>query len=59
MISNFIKPLGIMTYICVLLAVLTGLRLIKVPLKIHRLLALIAVIFATIHALIVIYLTYF
>lgn len=59
MIGDLIKPLGIVTYICVLLAVLTGLKIIKAPLKIHRFIALIAILLATIHALIVIYLTYF
>ncbi|MEO0094965.1 MAG: hypothetical protein ABIL39_08410 [candidate division WOR-3 bacterium] len=59
MISGLIKPLGIITYICVLLAVLTGSRVIKVPLKIHKLFAFIGIIIATIHALLVIYLTYF
>ncbi|MEO0123708.1 MAG: hypothetical protein ABIL69_06865 [candidate division WOR-3 bacterium] len=59
MISNFIKPLGIITYLCLLFAILTGLKVIKVSLKIHRLFAFVAIIFATIHALLVIYLTYF
>jgi|UniRef100_A0A7C6AGH4 hypothetical protein len=56
---NLIKPLGIITYISILLAVLTGLRIIRVNIKWHRLIAFIGIIGATIHGLIVLYLTYF
>uniref|UniRef100_A0A7V0Z6D4 Uncharacterized protein n=1 Tax=candidate division WOR-3 bacterium TaxID=2052148 RepID=A0A7V0Z6D4_UNCW3 len=56
---NLIKPLGIITYISILLAVLTGLRIIKLNIKWHRLIALLGIIGATIHGLIVLYLTYF
>jgi uncharacterized membrane protein YozB (DUF420 family) len=56
---NLIKPLGIITYIFVLLAVLTGLRIIKLNIKWHRLIALLGIIGTTIHGLIVLYLTYF
>ncbi|MCX7994806.1 MAG: hypothetical protein N3A65_03395 [candidate division WOR-3 bacterium] len=58
-LSELIKPIGIFAYVYILLAVLTGLKIIKAPLKVHRLLALIGIISATIHALIVLYLTYF
>jgi len=57
--ANLIKPLGIITYILILLAVLTGLRIIKVNIKWHRLIALLGIIGATIHGLIVLYVTYF
>lgn len=58
-LTKLIKPLGIITYVFVLLAVLTGLRIIKVNLKWHRLIALIGIIIATLHAALVLYLTYF
>lgn len=58
-LSSFIIPLGIFSYSFMLLAVLTGARVIKVTFKIHRLLALIAIIGASTHAALVIYLNYF
>ena len=57
-LSSFIIPLGIFSYSFMLLAVLTGARVIKVNFKRHRLLALIAIIGASIHAALVIYLNY-
>jgi uncharacterized membrane protein len=57
-IFNLIKPLGIATYALVLIALLTGLRVIKVPVKWHRLIAIVALAAATVHAVIVIYLAY-
>ncbi len=56
---NLIKPLGVITYAFILLAVLTGLRIIKVNIKWHRLIALLGIIGATIHGLVVLYLTYY
>ena len=58
-LSSFIIPLGIFSYTFMLLAVLTGARVIKVALKTHRLLALIGIIGASVHAALVIYLNYF
>ncbi|MDH5185557.1 MAG: hypothetical protein OEZ20_07920 [candidate division WOR-3 bacterium] len=58
-LSKFIIPLGIATYAVLLLAILTGLRVIKVKVKWHKMIALIALIIASIHAIIVIYLNYF
>lgn len=58
-LSSFIVPLGIFSYSFMLLAVLTGAHVIKVNFKRHRFLALIAIIGASIHAALVIYLNYF
>lgn len=57
-LSRFLIPLGIFSYGFMLLAVLTGIRIIKVKVKRHKLLALIAIVSASIHLLIVIYLNY-
>jgi len=56
---NFIIPLGLFSYGMVLLAVLTGSRLIKVKPQWHRLIALIAIIGATLHAGLVIFYNFF
>ncbi len=58
-LSGLIIPLGIFSYGFVLLAVLTGTRIIKVKVKRHKLLALIGIVSASVHLLIVIYLNYF
>lgn len=58
-LSSIIIPLGIFSYSFMLLAILTGARVIKLTFKHHRLLALIAIIGASIHAALVIYLNYF
>lgn len=58
-LSRLIIPLGIFSYGFMLLAVLTGTRIIKVKIKHHKLLALIGIIGASIHLVIVIYLNYF
>jgi hypothetical protein len=50
---RLIIPFGIGTWLFVLFAVLTGLRVIKVHLKWHKRLAITAIILATIHALLV------
>lgn len=54
-LAKLIVPLGIFTWLLVLLAVLTGLRIVKAKLAAHRVLALVAIASATIHGLIVIY----
>jgi hypothetical protein len=55
---RMIIPLGILTWLLVLFAVLTGLRIIKVQVKWHKRIALTAIVLATIHALIVLYSKY-
>lgn len=52
-LANFIIPLGILTYLSVILGIISGLR--KWKLKVHKTIALIAIILATLHAAIVIY----
>jgi hypothetical protein len=58
-LSSLIIPLGIFSYSFMPLAVLTGARVIKLTFKHHRLLALIGIIGAPIHAALVIYLNYY
>jgi len=58
-LSKYIIPLGIFTYSFMLLAVLTGIRIIKVKVKVHKAIAIIGIIGATIHVALVIYLNYF
>jgi len=56
-------PFAILTYILFVLTILIGMRVIKVPIKIHRqvhrIVGFIAIAFATIHAIAMIYMTYF
>jgi hypothetical protein len=52
-------PLGIFSYSFMLLAVLTGTRVIKVKVKHHKLFAMISIAGASIHLVIVLYLYYF
>jgi DMSO/TMAO reductase YedYZ heme-binding membrane subunit len=59
MLSRLLIPFGIFTFVWFLLTVLTGLRVIKVKISVHRTLALITLILASIHAGFMIYLTYF
>ncbi len=51
-------PLGIAGYVFLFFAVLTGLRVIKVKVKWHRLIAIIAIILASMHLALGIYLGY-
>jgi hypothetical protein len=51
-VYKFIKPLGIITYSLFLFTLLSG--LLRWKLKFHRFLAISTLVFATIHALIVI-----
>ena len=48
---KLIKPLGIITYCFVLVTLLTG--LFRMQLKYHKLLAILAIILATAHAVII------
>ncbi len=56
---GLILPLGVVTYCMMIMALLTGKRIIKINFKYHRLFGLLAVVFATVHALLAIYLNYF
>lgn len=57
--SKLIVPLGIFTWVVMVLTVLTGRRLIKAPLTVHKILAALGIISATIHGIIVIALNFF
>lgn len=59
MLSSLLIPFGIFTYIWFLLIILTGLRVIKTKVSVHKTLALIGLILGTIHAGVMIYLSYF
>jgi uncharacterized membrane protein YozB (DUF420 family) len=52
---SLVMPLGIITYVLILLAILTAKRIIKLNFKWHRRFGISALIFATLHAGIVIY----
>ena len=54
-IYSFIRPLGIITYLLIIIAVFSGLRHWKM--SVHKLLAILASVFATIHALLVLLLS--
>ena len=56
---SLIMPLGIVGYALMLLAILTGTRVIKLKVKHHKLIALIAMIVASLHFAIIIYYNYF
>jgi hypothetical protein len=57
--SEFIIPLGIATYTCLLMTILIGKRIIKIPFKFHKKLAWITFILGSAHAGLVIYVYYF
>jgi hypothetical protein len=52
-LANLIIPLGILTYLAVILGIISGVRRWK--LKAHKVIAVVAVILATLHAALVIY----
>ena len=56
---NLIIPLGIASYCMIGAAVLTGLRIIKVKVNVHKMIALLGIAGATLHAILVIYFNYF
>ncbi len=58
-LSDLIKPLGLVGYSLMLLAVLTGARVIRLKVQQHRLIGLIGLTVATMHAALVIYFNYF
>lgn len=53
MLSRLLIPVGILVYIGFILVILTGLRVIKTKVSVHKTLALIAFILATLHGLVV------
>lgn len=57
-LSSLPMPLGVFSYSLMLLAVLTGARVIRLKAKYHKLIAMIAVILASIHLGLVIYYNY-
>ncbi|MBS4015636.1 MAG: hypothetical protein KGZ86_04295 [Candidatus Latescibacteria bacterium] len=57
--QKLLIPFAIFTYLWFLLVILTGLRVIKTKVSVHKSLALVAFILATIHAGVMIYLSYF
>lgn len=52
-------PFGIFTYIFLLVTVLMGMRVIKVKVTVHRIFGRILLALATLHAIVMIYVTYF
>ncbi|MEO0093767.1 MAG: hypothetical protein ABIK93_07180 [candidate division WOR-3 bacterium] len=59
MIIKLLLPIGIVSNLFMIFAVLTGLRWIKTKVKIHQLLALLGFFSAIFHAVIGIYITFF
>ncbi len=57
-LTGLIMPLGIVSFGFMLLAVLTGTRVIKLKVKYHKLVALITMIAASIHLGLVIFYNY-
>lgn len=58
-LANLIMPLGVVSYVLMLLAILTGTRVIKLKVKHHKLIALVAILAASLHFTIIIYYNYF
>ena len=52
---DLVVPFGITTYILIIFAILTGKRIIKINYKWHRRIAWTVIVFATMHAGIIIY----
>jgi hypothetical protein len=52
-------PFAVLTYILFVVTILMGVRVIRVSLKVHRLFGFISIGLATIHAIVMIYITYF
>jgi hypothetical protein len=55
---SLVMPLGIATYVVLLVTFLVGLRVIKVKFKIHKVLAIITLLLASLHAILILYLNY-
>lgn len=58
-IWDLIIPLGIASYGMLIIMLLTGMKIIKTKVKIHRKLGILTFILATFHAGIIIYTSYF
>jgi len=58
-LANLIMPLGVVSYVLMLLAILTGTRVIKLKVKHHKLIALVAIMAASLHFATTIYYNYF
>jgi len=57
-LSSLMMPLGVVSYGLMLFAVLTGVRVIKLKVKHHKLIAFIALLCASVHLALVIYYNY-
>jgi predicted ferric reductase len=55
---ELVVPLGIITYFFVLFVVLSGLKIIKVKFKVHKYIGIIALLLATFHGALILYLSY-
>jgi hypothetical protein len=55
---DLVMPLGIITYILIIFAILTGKRIIKLHPKWHKRIAYTSLIFATMHAGIIVYIKF-
>ena len=53
LLANSIIPLGIMTYLSLILGIISGVRRWKI--KIHKTIAIITIVLATLHASLVMY----
>jgi hypothetical protein len=53
LLANLIIPLGVLTYLSLILGIISGLKRWK--LRAHKAIALTAIIMATLHAMLVIY----
>lgn len=56
---SLVIPLGILTFVLLLLTLLMGLRVIKVRFKTHRLFGILTFMSAILHAGLIVYLSYF
>ncbi len=54
-----LEVFGIISFVCLILTFLGGIRAIKMGLKIHRMLGIITVLFALGHGTLIVVLTYF
>jgi hypothetical protein len=55
--NELILPLGIINFVLILVQILGGLRIIKVPFKVHKFLGITLGVFASIHGVIAIFFT--
>ena len=57
--DTFLIIMGICAYLSILSSFLTGMKIIKVKFKVHRYIGIIGFSFATVHALFMLYYTFF